>query len=32
MFNNAQDDDWWEWMPGISTNANTPAPINSDIR
>ena len=22
----------WQWMPGISTNANTPQPINSDIR
>lgn len=32
MFNNVQDNAWWEWMPGISTNANTPAPINSTIR
>jgi hypothetical protein len=32
MFGNVQDDDWWEWMPGISTNANTLAPVNSDIR
>lgn len=32
MFGNVQDNDWWEWMPGISTNANTPAPVNSDIR
>lgn len=32
MFDNVQDYDWWEWMPGISTNANTPAPINSTIR
>jgi hypothetical protein len=32
MFNNIPANMWWEWMPGISTNANTVTPINSEIR
>jgi hypothetical protein len=32
MYNNTPANQWWEWKPGISTNANTPEPINSDIR
>jgi hypothetical protein len=28
---NVQDNDYWQWMPGISTNASTPAPVNSII-
>ena len=28
---NVQDNDYWQWMPGISTNASTPAPVNSVI-
>jgi hypothetical protein len=32
MFGNVQDYAWWEWRPGISTNANTADPVNSDIR
>jgi hypothetical protein len=32
MFNNIPANEWWEWMPGISTNANTVVPINSEIR
>jgi hypothetical protein len=32
MFNNIPADSGWEWKPGISTNANTPAPITSNIR
>jgi len=31
MFNNVQVDDWWEWRPGISTNANAIDPVNSTI-
>jgi hypothetical protein len=31
MFNNIPANMWWEWMPGISTNANTVPPINSEI-
>lgn len=31
MYGNVQADDYWEWQPGISTNANTPAPVNSTI-
>jgi len=32
LFGNVQDNDWWQWRPGISTNASTPDPVNSDIR
>ncbi|MFI5308332.1 MAG: hypothetical protein ACHQ53_13315, partial [Polyangiales bacterium] len=32
MFNNIPTTQGWEWKPGISTNANTPDPISSDIR
>ncbi len=32
MFNNMPANANWEWKPGISTNANTPEPIASDIR
>jgi hypothetical protein len=32
MFNNIPANMYWEWLPGISTNANTVTPINSDIR
>lgn len=32
MFNNIPTKSGWEWMPGISTDANTPTPVNSDIR
>jgi len=32
MFGNVQDRNVWQWRPGISTNANTPDPVNSDIR
>jgi hypothetical protein len=32
MFNNTPEDAGWEWKPGISTNADTPEPIASDIR
>jgi hypothetical protein len=28
---NVQDNDYWQWMPGISTNASTPAPVDSTI-
>ncbi|HET6436672.1 MAG TPA: hypothetical protein VFG59_01330 [Anaeromyxobacter sp.] len=31
IFHNVQDDDWWEWKPGISTNANTLDPVDSTI-
>jgi len=32
MFANAQDQTAWQWRPGISTNAATVEPVNSDIR
>jgi hypothetical protein len=35
LHDNAQDDDWWEWPwvhSGISTNANTRDPVNSNIQ
>jgi hypothetical protein len=32
LFANAQDNDYWQWRPGISTNAATVDPVNSDIR
>jgi hypothetical protein len=32
MFANTPANDWWEWRPGISTNASTVDPIDSDIR
>jgi len=32
MFNNIPATQGWEWKPGISTNANTPDPMNSDVR
>jgi hypothetical protein len=32
LFNNKPANSGWEWKPGISTNANTPDPIASDIR
>ncbi len=32
MFSNAAENPYWQWKPGISTNANTPEPVNSDIR
>jgi len=32
MFGNVQDSNWWQWKPGISTNAATVEPVNSDIR
>lgn len=31
LFNNIPVNMYWEWKPGISTNANTPEPINSNI-
>ena len=31
MYRNVQDNDYWEWLPGISTNANTLDPVNSTI-
>lgn len=32
MLGNVQDANWWQWRPGISTNASTVEPVNSDIR
>jgi hypothetical protein len=32
LFGNTPANDWWEWRPGISTNARTVDPIDSDIR
>jgi len=32
LFANAQDNPYWQWRPGISTNAATVDPVNSDIR
>ena len=32
MFGNVQVSPYWQWKPGISTNANTVEPVNSDIR
>jgi hypothetical protein len=32
MHDNVQDSNWWQWRPGISTNAVTAEPVNSDIR
>jgi hypothetical protein len=32
LFDNKPFDSGWEWKPGISTNANTPDPVNSEIR
>jgi hypothetical protein len=32
MYNNVPADPNWQWKPGISTNADTPDPIDSDIR
>ncbi|MBI5068122.1 MAG: hypothetical protein HZB56_07765 [Deltaproteobacteria bacterium] len=32
MFQNVQDEAAWQWRPGISTNAATVEPVNSDIR
>ena len=32
LFENVQDSNWWQWRPGISTNASTLEPVNSDIR
>jgi len=32
MYQNEPPNAVWEWVFGVSTNANTPAPINSDIR
>jgi hypothetical protein len=31
MFNNLPENEFWEWKPGISTNADTPEPIDSEI-
>ena len=31
MFNNIPANEYWEWQPGISTNADTVDPIDSDI-
>jgi hypothetical protein len=32
MFDNIPKEMVWEWKPGISTNADTPEPVDSDIR
>jgi len=32
LFGNVQNSNWWQWRPGISTNASTVEPVNSDIR
>ncbi len=32
LTNNIPANQYWEWKPGISTNANTPEPINSTIQ
>jgi hypothetical protein len=32
LVNNIPANQYWEWKPGISTNANTPEPISSSIQ
>jgi hypothetical protein len=32
LHDNTQGSPYWQWMPGISTNANTTAPVNSVIQ
>jgi len=32
MYQNEPQNAVWEWVFGVSTNANTPEPVNSDIR
>ena len=31
LFNNIPENEFWEWQPGISTNAETPEPVDSEI-